>query len=100
MQTSRHQVSGSNSSASPMIGGRNSNWSSNFHLPQFSTKTMQSLEAQKITKGMRIEIVTALALEIWKDTQYPSGIEYNTVCSMLVNKYPFLKDTIGNGYVS
>ena len=61
---------------------------------------MQSLEAQKITKGMRIEIVTALALEIWKDTQYPSGIEYNAVYSMLVNKYPFLKDTIGNGYVS
>ena len=83
-----------------MVGGGNSNWSSNFHLPQFSTKTMQSLEAQKMSKEMRIEIVTALALEIWNHTQYPSGIEYNAVCSMLVNKYPFLKDTIGNGYVS
>ena len=61
---------------------------------------MQSLEAQKMSKGMRIEIVTALAFEIWNHTQYRD--EYNAVCSMamLVNKYPFLKDTIGNGYVS
>ena len=103
MQNSRHgtfKVSTSNSSASNMIGGRSSQWLSNFCLPQFSTKTMQSLEAQKISKGMRIEMVTALAFEIWNHTQYPTGDEYNSVCSILVNKYPFLKDTIGNGYVS
>ena len=80
--------------------GSGSQWSSAFHLPQFSTKTMQSLEAQKITKGMRTEIVTALAFEIWNHTQYPSGEEYNLVCSTLVKKYPFLKDTIGSGCVS
>ena len=103
MQTSRHgifEVPGCNASASQMIGRRNSNWLCNFHLPQFTAKTMQSLEAQKMSKGMRIEMVTALAFEIWNHTQYPSGDEYNAVCSMLVNKYPFLKDTIGNGYVS
>lgn len=49
---------------------------------------------------MRIEIVTALAFEIWNHTQYSTGDEYNAVCSVLVNKYPFLKNTIGNGYVS
>ena len=53
-----------------------------------------------MSKGMRVEIIAALAFEVWNHTQYPSGDEYNTVCSMLVNKYPFLKDTIGNGYVS
>lgn len=102
MQTSRHGTFkvAFNGSASNMIGGRSTQWSNNFHLPQFSTKTRESLEAQKMSKGMRTEIVTALAFEIWNHTQYPSGDEYNTVCSMLVQKYPFLKDTIGNGYVS
>jgi len=38
--------------------GRNSQWLSNFHLPQFSTKTMQSLEAQKMSKGLLVEILT------------------------------------------
>jgi len=61
---------------------------------------MESIKAKTITKGVWVEIVTALAFEIWNHTQYPSGDEYNAVCTMLVNKYPILKDTIGNGYVS
>ena len=83
-----------------MKGEKNSQWLSTFQLPKFSTKTTKSLEAKQISKGMRIEIVAALAFEIWNHTQYPSGDEYNAVCTMLVNKYTFLKDTIGNGYVS
>ena len=61
---------------------------------------MDSIKAKSITKGVRVEIVTALAFEIWNHTQYPSGEEYNAVCNMLVKEYPILKDTIGNGYVS
>jgi len=61
---------------------------------------MDSINAKSITKGVRIEIVTALAFEIWNHTQYPSGEEYNAVCTKLVKEYPILKDTIGNGYVS
>ena len=61
---------------------------------------MDSIKAKSITKGVRVEIVTALAFEIWNHTQYPSGEEYNAVCTMLVKEYPILKDTIGNGYVS
>ena len=36
---------------------------------------MQSLEDQKISKGMRIEMVTALAFEIWNHTQEMSTMQ-------------------------
>ena len=41
-----------------------------------------------------------MAWEIWKYTQYPTADDYNTICKLLVQKRPTLKDTIGNGYVS
>ena len=28
---------------------------------------------------MRVEIIAALAFEVWNHTQYPSGDEYNSV---------------------
>jgi len=58
---------------------------------------MESIEAKSITKGTRIDSVTALPYEVWNHTQYPSS---NAVCAMLVNEYPILKDIIGNVYVS
>ena len=84
----------------PIAGLSTTQWLQSFQLPQFSTKTMDSIKAKSITKGVRVEIVTALAFEIWNHTQYPSADEYNAVCTMLVKEYPILKDTIGNGYVS
>ena len=41
-----------------------------------------------------------ISWEVWRYTQYPSSEEYNTVCKLLIQKYPVLKDTIGNGFVS
>ena len=61
---------------------------------------MQSLEAKQIFKGMQIEISTALTLEIWNHTQYPPGEKDNAKHTLLANKHIFLKDTIGDGYVS
>ena len=63
-------------------------------------KTKEALEANKISKGVQSEIVACLGFEVWRHTKYPTGEEYNAVCSMLVCTYPALKDTIGNGYVS
>ena len=51
-------------------------------------------------KGVRTEIITSIAWEIWRYTQYPSPEDYTIICKLLVQKYPVLKDTIGNGYVS
>ena len=54
----------------------------------------------QIVKGVRTEIISSVAWEIWRYTQYPSSEDYTTVCKLLVQKYPVLKDTIGNGFVS
>ena len=79
-------------------GSSNTQWLQSFQLLQFSIKTMDSIKAKSITKGVRVEFVTALAFEIWNHTKYPSGEEYNAVCTMLAKEYPILKDTIGNRY--
>ena len=72
IQTSRHGTFAvTHGSASRMKRHSGSQWSSIFQIPQFSRKTMQSLEDKQISKGMRTEIVTALAFEIWNHTQYP-----------------------------
>jgi len=36
-------------------------------------------------------------VHVWKHVQYPTPEEYNKVCKRLVEKYPNLRDTIGNG---
>jgi len=78
----------------------NSGWVANFSLPVFSRKTQESIDNSQVVKGVRSEIITSLAWEIWQHTQYPSSEDYNKICKMLVQKHPILKDTIGNGYVS
>ena len=93
IQTSRHGTFLSQSRGS-------SSWFTKFKIPEFSVKTKEALTSNKISKGVRSEIVSCLGFEMWRHTKYPTGDEYNAVCSMLVNEYPALKDTIGNGYVS
>ena len=53
-----------------------------------------------ITKGVRTEICEVLSYRIFAVTEYPTSAEYTAICLGLVTKYPVLKDTIGNGYVS
>ena len=71
-----------------------------FSIPPFSQSTMENIEQRQITGGTRSEIVSVLAMQMWVFTMYPSLEEYTGVCRMLVNKYPVLKDSIGNGIVS
>jgi len=75
-------------------------WLLNFTLPQFSAKTEKSIQRGEVTKGVRSEVIAALAWEVWRHTQYPTFEEYNEICQSLVRKHPILRDTIGNGYVS
>ena len=77
-----------------------SSWLSKFNIPQFSKKTQECIKKCHITKGIRTEIISSIAWEVWRYTQYPSSEEYNAVCKLLIQKYPVLKDTIGNGFVS
>ena len=50
----------------------NSSWVANFSFPVFSRKTQDSIDNCQVVKGVRREIVTSLAWEIWQHTQYPS----------------------------
>ena len=79
-----------------------SSWLHTFRLPEtFSAKTMSALESQHVSlKGTKTEIINSIALRILDHTSYPTSEEYTFVCRLLIEKYPFLKDKLGNGYVS
>ena len=64
----------------------------------FSRWTREGIEKGVITRGQRVEIITVLAHLMLAHTEFPLSAEYNGVC--VISKYPTLKDTIGNGYVS
>lgn len=66
----------------------NSSWVDNFSPLVFSRKTQESIDNCQVVKGVRSEIVTSLAWEIWQHTQYPSSEDYNKICKILVQKYP------------
>ena len=73
-------------------------WLGSFKIPdQFSRATMERLEKKEITDATRNEII---ALPIYQQTTHPTSEEYTRVCKMLIEKYPILKDSCGNGYVS
>ena len=41
-----------------------------------------------------------IAMGMWQMTTNPTSEEYTSVCRTLVQRYPILKDTHGNGFVS
>ena len=66
----------------------------------FSRLTCEVIEKGVITRGQRVEIINVLANRMLAHTELPSSAEYNGVCQALITKYPTMKDTIGNGYVT
>lgn len=61
---------------------------------------MERLDKGEITDGLRCEIVSAVCVPWYQMCEYPSKEEYTAVSKQLVQKYPVLKDSTGNGYVS
>ena len=61
---------------------------------------MERLEKGEITDALRCEVVTSICVPWYQDCEYPSREDYTAVCKQLVQKYPVLKDSYGNGYVS
>lgn len=61
---------------------------------------MKVLSEEMITDKARVEIVSAFALQAYQHTTYPTSDEYTTMCRKLIERYPFLKDKVGNGIVS
>ena len=67
---------------------------------KFSKKIMEAINLGILTKGMRTEVINMIAVQMLQETLYPKSEDYTEVCRKLVEMYPVLKDTIGNGYVS
>ena len=61
---------------------------------------MERLEKGEVTNSVRCEVVSAICVPMYAQCQYPTSEEYTAVCKQLIQKYPVLKDTYGNGYVS
>ena len=78
-----------------------SSWIGSFRIPEkFLTVTMKVLSEEMITDKARVEIVAAIALQAYQHSTYPTSEEYTTMCTKLIERYPFLKDKVGNGIVS
>ena len=61
---------------------------------------MKSLSEEVITEKARVEIIAAIAIQVYQHTTYPTSDEYTGICRKLIERYPFLKDKVGNGIVS
>ena len=61
---------------------------------------MDHLAKNELADKMRIEIISTIGLQMYQHTTTPTSEEYTSVCKMLVETYPLLKDSCGNGYVS
>lgn len=61
---------------------------------------MERLKNNEITDSARNEIIGAVAIPLYQVTPYPTSDEYTSICKSLIEKYPVLKDSCGNGYVS
>lgn len=69
-------------------------------LPKHFTHRINKAMSDKIiTKGVRSEIITMIAMGMWQITTHPTSKEYTDICQALIAAYPVLKDTHGNGYV-
>ena len=66
----------------------------------FSKRTHEGIATGVVTRGQRIEIIEVIAYRVLAHTEFPSSSEYIGVCEALIEKYPTIKDTVGNGYVS
>ena len=61
---------------------------------------MKTLSEEMITEKARVEIISAIAIQVHQHTEYPTSEEYTGVCRKLIQRYPFVKDKVGNGIVS
>lgn len=78
-----------------------SDWAEQLTIPvRFSGGTSEAVRSGLVTKAARIEINNSLATLVMVYTMRPTPTDMHTVCRRLVEKYPKLKDSSPNGYVS
>ena len=74
----------------------------NFSIPShWRPETNSCIEKKELTPESRNDIVrTLVTLTISKVGSKPSRSNFEQVARLLILKYPFMKDDIGDGYVS
>ena len=71
-----------------------------FALPSnFSPVVETAIQEQSMTVKTTTAFITAIARAMFALKRYPTSEEYNFVGERIVEKYPFLKAPLGNGYV-
>lgn len=84
---------------SPASGSSSSK--SETYVPDHWRPEVEScLQEQSLTESARNEMVRALVLQLFARSIKPTRIQCEAVARKLILKYPFLKDDLGNGYVS
>ena len=76
---------------SAAVAHAGTSWISSCIPDTFSRRTREGIAKGVVTRGQRIEL---------RVPEFPSSSEYIDVCQTLIEKYPTIKDTVGNGYVS
>ena len=73
----------------------------NYALPKcFSASVMQSLDNKKMMPNTRSAFVRELVVHMTSFGIRPTRNFCSTVARRIILKYPFLRDAVGNGYVS
>lgn len=81
---------------------QNNNWHLKFEVPDknnFGYSVSQSIDTGCVTSTSRRKIVSVLKVLILQHTSYPRPEQYTKVCMKLIEKFPKLKDPVGNGIV-
>jgi len=85
-------------------GQSHSEWHLTFEIPAlhtFSAFVKAAVKSGIVDGKARHEIIQVLKTYISAKTHYPSSEQYTAVCRKLVEKYPTLRDPVGNkAYVS
>lgn len=58
------------------------------------------IKKQGLSDSARSEIVRVLVTQLFVHSRKPSRVDCEQLARKLILKYPFMKDDMGNGYVS
>lgn len=85
----------------PIFEAPSSSTSSSLEIPDHWRPEVQScLEDKCLTNGARNEIVRTLVHLLFAKVSKPTRLQCEDLARKLIMKYPFIKDDLGNGYVS
>ncbi|XP_049268981.1 uncharacterized protein LOC119382150 [Rhipicephalus sanguineus] len=72
----------------------------NFKLPSLGALHERVVSSSPLTPSTFRQIVDILYNEMAKSTLYPTRLFYSKVTSLLLDKYPILRDVVGSGHDS